>query len=335
MPFDDSALSDCLVRHGEYQEPNSSCDFVGWQLEYDQLAAGRFLSRARELHVDGIQIFTESTNALLGERGCGPAGDFIFGFPLGFAEGDDCLLNGQRWGRGAAPLFRGGVEIEAVLPPMDLLVVSVRQELLADYAEVMSGIATRHWLAGSQIAVFDNAPLVRAAGNGIAALAQTLFDAPGRLAGAPARRQVQQEVLGALLPIVEQSLGLPELASSDMNRTRVVQRARDYALGHLDEPLQIIDVCRALGVSRRTLQYSFEQVLGMNPLSYLRTLRLNGARRDLLAAAEREVKVKDVVERWGFWHLSRFSAEYRELFHELPSETLATARDLRVLAQAA
>jgi len=35
--------------------------------------------------------------------------------------------------------------------------------------------------------------------------------------------------------------------------------------------------------------------------------------------------VKDVVAHWGFWHLSRFSAEYRALFGELPSDTLKRA----------
>ena len=317
---------DCLIRSGEFFEANSSCAFDGWELEYDQLTAGRFVSQSRELRVGSVQIFTESTNAVLGERGCGPAGDIVFGFPLGFAGSDESLLNGRRWGRGTLPIFRGGVEIEGVLPPMDLLVVSVRGEALADYAWVMSRLSTTHWLGGSRIALVEDETLVRTAGESIAAAAQALFDQPGRLRNAHARVEVEQAVLGALMPIVEQSVGLPEFAPADINRTQVVKRARDFALGHLDEPVQIIDVCRALGVSRRTLQYCFEQVLGMNPLAYLRTLRLNGARRDLLAGAHRDVKVRDVVERWGFWHLSRFSAEYRELFHELPSETIAAAR---------
>jgi AraC family ethanolamine operon transcriptional activator len=78
-------------------------------------------------------------------------------------------------------------------------------------------------------------------------------------------------------------------------------------------------------VSRRTLQYSFQDVLQMSPVAYLRALRLNGVRRDLQAAGD--APVGDVAARWGFWHLSRFAADYRRLFGERPSDTRRQARD--------
>jgi AraC family ethanolamine operon transcriptional activator len=33
--------------------------------------------------------------------------------------------------------------------------------------------------------------------------------------------------------------------------------------------------------------------------------------------------VSDVAVRYGFWHMSKFAADYRWLFGELPSQTLA------------
>ena len=74
-----------------------------------------------------------------------------------------------------------------------------------------------------------------------------------------------------------------------------------------------------------SLQTSFQEVLGISPLAYLRTLRLNGARRMLLRG-EPTMMVRDAVETWGFWHFSRFSEEYRQLFGELPSWTLHRAK---------
>jgi AraC family ethanolamine operon transcriptional activator len=38
------------------------------------------------------------------------------------------------------------------------------------------------------------------------------------------------------------------------------------------------------------------------------------------------VRIGDVAARWGFWHFSQFSADYRRMFGELPSETLRGAR---------
>jgi AraC family ethanolamine operon transcriptional activator len=54
-------------------------------------------------------------------------------------------------------------------------------------------------------------------------------------------------------------------------------------------------------------------------------MRLNGARRMLLRAGPR-TKVSDAVEAYGFWHLSRFSRDYRRHFAELPSQTLRRAQ---------
>lgn len=113
---------------------------------------------------------------------------------------------------------------------------------------------------------------------------------------------------------------------------QIARRAREFLIDNISEPMQIIDVCRELRVSRRVLQYSFQDLLNINPVSYLRLLRLNGARRELVNAGGRPVQVKDVVANWGFWHLSRFSSEYKKIFNELPSETLSRAKqEVRML----
>jgi AraC family ethanolamine operon transcriptional activator len=93
---------------------------------------------------------------------------------------------------------------------------------------------------------------------------------------------------------------------------------------HAEEPINVPDLCEAIHVSRRTLQYSFQDVLQMSPVTYLRALRLNGVRRDLRRGGDEPVA--DRAARWGFWHLSRFAADYRHMFGELPSETLGHAR---------
>jgi AraC family ethanolamine operon transcriptional activator len=34
--------------------------------------------------------------------------------------------------------------------------------------------------------------------------------------------------------------------------------------------------------------------------------------------------INEIANRWGFWHMSQFAADYRRFFGELPSETLRT-----------
>ena len=82
------------------------------------------------------------------------------------------------------------------------------------------------------------------------------------------------------------------------------------------------DLCQAAGVSERTLQYAFKEVMGMTPVAYLTRLRLHRVRQALRAATHCTTTVTAEALRWGFWYFGDFSRAYRECFSELPSDTL-------------
>ncbi|MNT82196.1 transcriptional regulator EutR [compost metagenome] len=93
-----------------------------------------------------------------------------------------------------------------------------------------------------------------------------------------------------------------------------------------DHGWSILALCEQLGVSRRTLQYSFNEVTGLAPLDFVRAVRMNGVRQALRAGPVEPVGT--VAARFGFHHLPRFAAQYRAFFGELPSQTLARRRML-------
>ena len=97
-------------------------------------------------------------------------------------------------------------------------------------------------------------------------------------------------------------------------------RALDYIEAHPDDALTVRDLCLAAGVAQRTLEYAFREHFGVTPKTYLRATRLNGVRRELMRAPPR-TKIADVANRWGFWHMGQFAADYRRHFGELPSES--------------
>ena len=82
------------------------------------------------------------------------------------------------------------------------------------------------------------------------------------------------------------------------------------------------------GLTARHLEYYFQEVLQINPVAFLRALRLDGVRRELKRAraaapgGQARGCVQDVAAHWGFWHLGHFVADYRRMFGERPSETL-------------
>jgi len=105
------------------------------------------------------------------------------------------------------------------------------------------------------------------------------------------------------------------------NRARLVRRAEEYMRAHLRNPLSVLDLCRELDVSERTLHYAFQEVHGLSPMAYFKVHRLNAVRQELKAAPAGTTSVHEIAQRWGFWHSGEFAADYRRLFGELPSQT--------------
>lgn len=109
-------------------------------------------------------------------------------------------------------------------------------------------------------------------------------------------------------------------------RAEIALSARAHMLDNLDDVISIRSLSRALGVSERTLRYAFQDTFGTSPLQYLKALRLRRAQRALRRANPTRTTVRREALRSGFWHLSRFSAEYKGHFGELPSATLKADR---------
>lgn len=164
---------------------------------------------------------------------------------------------------------------------------------------------------------------IEALGRLLATMMTSLRATPELLQHAQMRKAMEQALFATLLDTLSWDAGQQTAAPSCHARQLVVARARAYMEAHIDEPITVADLCIELGVSRRTLQYSFQDVLDLNPVKFLRAIRLNAVRRALKATDPGgRTTVADIAARWGFWHLSHFAAEYKTMFGELPSETL-------------
>jgi AraC-like DNA-binding protein len=92
---------------------------------------------------------------------------------------------------------------------------------------------------------------------------------------------------------------------------------------HLDRPLYIPEICKAIGVPERTLRVCCQEQLGTSPKHFLLMRRMHLARRDLSRADPKTTTVTEVATRYGFWQFGHFAGEYKSIFGESPSVTLA------------
>lgn len=105
-------------------------------------------------------------------------------------------------------------------------------------------------------------------------------------------------------------------------RSVIVQQAENFIMAHLDQPLTLQDLCKSVKASKSALSYGFQEIFGVSPMAYLKIRRLNGVFHTLKRSDPKTDTVLKVANRYGFWHMGHFSQDYKQMFGELPSETL-------------
>lgn len=297
-------------------------NLVGWRQTYDQLAAGRFVGTLAELPLDTMKLFRETTSHPL-RQACEVRGDaYWFGIPL--VPDGGARIDAQPIAADGFACRPGNLGFELLTPAaFSIYGVVVRGDVLRRYAEQVEHAGLDNEL--------PHRPMIHVGGERLARL-RTLLAASLDGAASPRaalsdheRRDLQAVVLAALFDVCAGPDAARQAvdAIAPARRRRIVAQARDYVLAHRGRAVGVPELCEQLHVSRRTLQNCFQDVLGMAPATYLRALRLNGARRDLCGRAAGSVQ--DVAAAWGFWHLSQFANDYRRMFGMRPSEALRDA----------
>lgn len=101
---------------------------------------------------------------------------------------------------------------------------------------------------------------------------------------------------------------------------RHVKQVEEYIDAHADMPLTPAQLAALANVSLRTLYAGFHDFRRQSPMEYLRQVRLQRVRQDLLED-NGGASITDIAMRWGFTHMGRFSLNYRQVFGESPSDT--------------
>jgi AraC family transcriptional regulator, ethanolamine operon transcriptional activator len=115
--------------------------------------------------------------------------------------------------------------------------------------------------------------------------------------------------------------------SARLTSAKIARICEDYARKWRYQNVTIADLCEASGVSERRVRSAFYECYQMSPTAYLRIIALNAVRRELVQGPHLRGAVSRAASDWGFWHLSRFAAQYRALFGESPRHTLSHRAD--------
>ncbi|WP_374569171.1 helix-turn-helix domain-containing protein [Ideonella sp.] len=294
----------------------------GWQQRYDQLTAGAFVGRLDQLSTGGAQVFRERTSQALRQRCEVWPGAVWCGIT---AVQDGSRIDGRLVGEHGVMVCGQAARFELVSPAgHDILGVVIDRAALQRHAQ-----ATGMAIAWPMV---DRAPWLQVTGPQ-RRLAQARLRAVLALAGAAddAHRQaaaavgsLEEALLDAVVDLLERPAEPEAVRCNATARRHVVQQVHEWIAENPAAVPSVPQLCARLHISRRTLQYAFEAETAMSPKAYLRSIRLNGARR-ALRGGWGTTSVREAAAAWGFWNLSQFASDYRHQFGERPSDTLLRA----------
>ncbi|MBJ3815852.1 helix-turn-helix domain-containing protein [Shimwellia pseudoproteus] len=300
--------------HGhDLQQHASALD--GWQQHYQQLTPGKFMGALFDIWLADVRLFREYLNLKVVQHMSLAAPNVNLVIPLQ----NDILLGNIPTCSGIAVLPYGVQHFSLISGnQMDVLCISLPP---ARFLSLMPGGAALLTPTGYHITLpplmLDN---LRRQCN---AMIHYLQHLPARQHTDSLMALLRDQLLDTLR---ETLASIPPAAVARLGYTTrhyIVARCHQWVQDGQPGEITPDMLCRQLKISRRTLQYSFQQVTGLSPVAYLRAIRLNLARSSLLNTPAEPVAA--IARRAGFHHCGYFASEYGALFGETPSQTRALA----------
>jgi len=290
-----------------------------WEQTYSQISPGPARSSLSQVDGGRFQLFRERINQRLVQHGQAPRDRVCFALPLSVPG--TARLQGREADDRCIFILNGGQEFLFHMPQgMDMLSITFERETFERALENSPWSGDfRQWLKQPVVRVPERR-LAQCRDRLLFLLDRSIEDVKGCAPG-----QAEDELEGDLLeeltclladPGFDRNQRLPSSPGSF-----IVDKCHQMTLSDRQSPPSVIDLCDRLRISRRTVQSSFRAVTQTTPVNYIRCIRLNGVRRELIGTRADELTIGDAASRWGFFHLSHFAADYQALFGELPSRT--------------
>ncbi|HVR54275.1 MAG TPA: helix-turn-helix transcriptional regulator [Pseudorhodoferax sp.] len=288
-----------------------------WRQCYRQISRGAMHSALLQRTLGPTQLFRKSLSQRVLQQGCLPAGRICFAMAL-HAHGP-ARMQGREFSAQRLFVLRGGEDFVIHRPAhMELLALTFDASDFDAFLAGQGDAAHLRATIGRGFAEVSEALLARLRG----ALPLLAWGAHARGRPEPAWTALAQAALmAAVVEVLRCGKAQPRRGRGVLSHVLVGECHR-LTLASVHAPPSIEALCARLRTSRRTLQDSFRQVAETTPVDYLRAIRLNLVRDALHRSRTGELDIGEIAAHAGFSQLSHFAHRYRQLFGELPSQTL-------------
>jgi len=289
-----------------------------WMLEFVQLHPGRFTGSVTLIDLGGLLIARGAFDQALLMKVTTPPGCVTIGRPA--RQSNALLFHGHEIQAGECMTAGSGADTELVS----------RGALFPTTVSIRQNAWEAGWLDESPLlSVSMKGVKVRTPGpawiSGYLSSVEWILDAVELYPEVFDRVELRNSLADSLLAQVNAFSSPDSCVAQDRDtracRRLAVDRAQEYISANLTEPMRLSDLCKYARTQARSLEYGFQEVMGRSPMAYVKTLRLHRIRRLLRSSTVRTRSVSEIALDGGFWHLSQFALDYKNLFGESPSIT--------------
>jgi len=287
----------------------------GWDLDWIQLDRGALSVELFQVGVGSVVLGRYFFSRQFHQRGASPSGIRTFGL----VDPPDIAWCGHTVDADTIMVFRPSGDYESFTYPGHLgRTVSITEDRLNDLSQALGLLSIDEIVSQFGFAVRCDHFAVQSLRRRMQHLYRLVSASPS-LANHPALYQeLNHNLPEQLILLLNSPIDIPEPISK--LRRKALLKAGEYIEDSMGN-VSIEDLCRCLGVSWRTLDYAFRDHAGVSPKTYLQAYRLNRVQQELKSNVN-GMKISDIAQNWGFWHLSKFASDYCGLFGELPSATM-------------
>jgi len=317
-----AAVDPLILRHTFRDIDEFNQATAAWQVDFQQLDRGSLKCDLIQVSSADVLLSHTAFGRKIDQQGTAPVGSFTFAVPT--PEAPRIVWRSRVVPPGSMIIYRPGSEIDgASRPGFEVATVSVACEAfeaacretgrpnLIDFATRVDLVIPHPTVLARFLSAMKLAARLAAEASSGASVPPNVVD-----------------LLSVLAPLAVKTLASSRPAPAQKthpDRMRALSRALDFIHDHREEPITIKSLCDAAGVSERTLQYVFRERFDVTPKQFVTSNRLNAVRREFGRIGP-SARITDIANRWGFWHMGQFAADYRRQFGELPSETLRRRR---------
>ena len=314
-------VSNYVVVRNRFEDFDEFANAVrAWDLDFRQLDRGKSTPEFAQVIGSDVLFSYARFNRHYHQQGSTPPGMRTF------ALLEDAVSGVHWFGREVTPsslmCFPASRNLESVSrPDFEVYTLSFSEALLNKTA-VAIGLLDLGNIMREQDRVASCDPLlIQQLRNHLRKIRSFAQHSPLYVSNPELNQALENELPVLILTVLSNSLDVNKSKPAQWKKQLALKKAREYLSEFPNEFISVNVLCEYADVSLRTLESAFKEYYGVTPKNYLKATRLNGVYKELRKHNPQLSSITDIANKWGFWHMGQFAADYKRLFGELPSAT--------------